>query len=89
MKFWKTKEDINMADIPKIEPLLLFDKQPRGHTIYLGAFFKTEDAVRHAYKILSPEATILSEPKSLSYTPCVAGLIDKFGIRWDLMVYEE
>ena len=65
----------------------LFDKQPRGHTIYLGAFFKTEEAVRHAYKILSTNATVLSEPKTLSYTPCVAGLIDKFGIRWDLMVY--
>ena len=65
----------------------LFDKQPRGHTIYLVAFFKTEIAVRRAFDILSDEAIILSEPKSLDYTPCVAGLIDKFGIRWDLMVY--
>ena len=65
----------------------LFDKQPRGHTIYLGAFFKTEAAVRRAFEILSDGATILSVPKSLDYTPCVAGLIDRFGIRWDLMVY--
>ena len=65
----------------------LFDKQPRGHTIYLGAFFKTVAAVRYAYDVLSEGAIILSEPKELSYTPCVAGLIDRFGIRWDLMVY--
>ena len=65
----------------------LFDKQPRGHTIYMVATFKTVDGVRHAFDLLSPGATILSEPKALSYTPCVAGLIDKFGIRWDLMVF--
>jgi PhnB protein len=64
----------------------LFNDLPRGHSVYPVMTFKTADEVKAAYEVLSDEATIINPIGSTTYSACVAALIDKFGIYWDLMV---
>jgi len=63
----------------------LFNDLPRGHSVYPVITFKTAAEVRAAYDILVDGATIITPIGETTYCPCVATLVDKFGIHWDLM----
>ena len=63
----------------------LFNDSPRGHSVYPVTIFKTADEVKAAYNVLAAGATIISAISSTSYSACVASLVDKFGIFWDLI----
>jgi len=51
----------------------------------LMVLFSTEDELNAAYKIISEGATIIFPMCSQSYCTAYVVLIDKFGVRWDLM----
>lgn len=46
----------------------------------------SEEKVRKAYAVLKPGATILMSLASCEYSPLMADLIDRFGVRWCLFV---
>jgi len=50
--------------------------------------FKTEEQFLQCYKILKDEAILADVPEKTFYSPLVANVMDKFGIRWGLMVDE-
>jgi len=56
-----------------------------GNSLSLVVTFDTMDHVKKAYNVLRDEAVILSPMKSTSYSSCFVSLIDKFGMRWELM----
>lgn len=47
--------------------------------------FESADDVNAAYKVISEGATILTPMGSTTYCSCYVLLIDKFGMRWELM----
>ena len=64
----------------------LFTDLPRGHSVHPVIIFKRADELRKAYEVLADGANVINAPKSTTYSECVATLVDKFGIYWDLMV---
>lgn len=58
---------------------------PKGNAISLVLTFDTADEVKAAYEIISSGCKIISPIQSTSYSSCFVSLIDKFGIRWELM----
>ena len=63
----------------------LFNDLPRGHSVYPVTTLKTADEVKAVYSILADGAIIITPPTKELYSECVASLIDKFGIYWELM----
>ena len=47
-----------------------------------------EDVVRKIYDLLQDEANIICPLCSCDYSPLVTDLIDKFGVHWHILVYE-
>ena len=58
-----------------------------GNHLQMVLEFDTEEGVKSAYNALADGATDLLPPHSASYSPCVAGLTDVYGIPWQLMVW--
>ncbi len=58
---------------------------PKGNTVSLVLTFETADEVKAAYEIVSRGCKIIYPMQSTSYSSCFVSLIDKFGIRWELM----
>ena len=58
-----------------------------GDNLQMVLEFDNEDGVKAAYNILADSGTNLVQPYDAGYSPCVAGLTDKFGIPWQLMVW--
>jgi len=58
-----------------------------GNHVQMVLEFDTEDGVKAAYNALVDGATDLLPPHSATYSPCVAGLTDAYGIPWQLMVW--
>lgn len=61
------------------------DAIPKGNSLSLVITFETANDVKAAYDIMSEGATIISPIKSTTYSSCFVSLIDKFGMRWELM----
>jgi uncharacterized glyoxalase superfamily protein PhnB len=57
-----------------------------GNSSSLLVHFDTEDECKEAYRIMSEGAVIISPMESQTYCACFASLIDKYGVRRDLMV---
>ncbi len=55
---------------------LLDDTIPAGNTLSL---------VEKAYEIIKDGATLISPLTNTTYSSCFVSLIDKFGMRWELM----
>ena len=56
--------------------------------IQMVPIFKTEEQLLHCYEILQDQAISVSPPEKAFYSPLTAGVTDRFGIRWGLMVDE-
>jgi len=56
-----------------------------GNSLSLLVHFDTEDKLKTAYEIMAEGAVIISPIKKQSYCACFASLIDKYGMRWELM----
>ena len=58
---------------------------PAGNLVSLVLTFETADEVKAAYEKVADGCIILEPMKSTSYSSCFVSLIDKFGMRWELM----
>lgn len=56
-----------------------------GNSLSLVVTFDTADEVKKAYSLLKDDAVILTSMQSTTYSSCLVSLIDKFGMRWELM----
>ena len=56
-----------------------------GNSLSLVVTFDTADEVEKAFSLLKDDAVIITPMKSTSYSSCFVSLIDKFGMRWELM----
>ena len=56
-----------------------------GNSLSLLVHFDTEDELKSAYIIMAEDAKIISPIASQTYCACFASLIDKYGMRWELM----
>ena len=57
----------------------------KGHSLSLVVTFETADAVRRAYETLCEGGLLIYPMKTTSYSSCFVSLIDRFGMRWELM----
>lgn len=57
-------------------------------SIQMVPIFKTEEQLLQCYDVLKVEAMSASEPEKVFFSPLIANVTDKFGIRWGLMVGE-
>ena len=57
----------------------------KGNSLSLVITFETVDNVKAAYGIISEGATIIYPICNTTYSSCMVSLIDKFGMRWELM----
>ena len=58
---------------------------PEGTNISIVITFETDEEVLSAYTILKTGGKIIHPVKSTTYSNCFISLIDKFGMRWELM----
>ena len=56
-----------------------------GHSVSLIVTFDSALQVKEAYESLKDQATIIHEIQKTTYSSCFVSLIDKFGVRWELM----
>ncbi len=54
--------------------------------LFLAVSLDTPEQVRQAWDILLPGANVLVPIHSATFSPCVGSLVDRFGMRWGLMV---
>ena len=77
-EFYIGEQRITATDSPDAPP-------PNSIPLSLLITFETADDVKEAYEIMADGATILYPPQSTSYSSCFTQLVDKFGMRWELM----
>ena len=70
--------------------ILMSDLDPNmsyksGNTVSLTVSFNSNDDVMKAYEALKDGAEIITPPHSTTYSSCFVSLIDRFGLRWELM----
>ncbi|MCL2414081.1 MAG: VOC family protein [Bacteroidales bacterium] len=70
--------DDSMNLLGEIEPT-------NSHKMSLLMEFESDEALKTAYEILSAGATIITPLCNTTYCTAYVVLVDKFGIRWDLM----
>lgn len=58
---------------------------PPGNTMSIVITFETAADVKNAFSILSDGCTIVTPMKATTYSSCFVSLIDRFGMRWELM----
>lgn len=55
-------------------------------TVHLVVVFANEADLKHTYQFLCDDSVIISPMQAVSYSPCTVSFIDRFGIRWSLMI---
>ena len=58
---------------------------PRGMNVSVLILFDTVRAVERAYQLLKDRATIITPMTETTYSSSFVSLVDRFGIRWELM----
>jgi len=58
---------------------------PNTNPLSLLITFETAGDVKKAYEILADGAKIIYPMQSTTYSSCFVSLVDKFGMRWELM----
>jgi len=61
------------------------DPPPNTHPVSLLVTFETAEDVKNAYEIIKDGATIIYPVQTTTYSSCFVSLVDKFGMRWELM----
>ncbi|MCL2521907.1 MAG: glyoxalase/bleomycin resistance/extradiol dioxygenase family protein [Erysipelotrichales bacterium] len=72
------QQRITLTDTPD-------DPIPNTNPLSLLITFETAKAVKKAYEIMKEGATIIYPIQTTTYSSCFVSLIDKFGMRWELM----
>ena len=57
----------------------------RGQNVSIAITFDAPDDVKAAYEILVEDGVIIAPLMDTTYSSCFVSLIDKFGMRWELM----
>ena len=55
------------------------------HPLSLLLTFETAEEVKKAYEIVAEGATIIYPVQSTTYSSCFVSLVDRYGMRWELM----
>lgn len=58
---------------------------PPGNTVSLVLTYDTPQEVEAAFEGLSPGCTLVTPMHSTPYSSCFVSLVDRFGMRWELM----
>ncbi len=58
---------------------------PRGLNVSLLVSFDRKEDALEAYTILKEGATILTPMQETTYSSCFVSLIDRYGVRWELI----
>lgn len=61
---------------------------PRGQNLSTVVVFSHPEDVKAAYSLLRAGGTVLVPPSELTYSSCFAQVIDRYGMRWELMTEE-
>jgi PhnB protein len=61
------------------------DDLPRGTNVSLLVSFDCKEDVIEAYTILKDGAKIITPMQETSYSSCFVSLIDRYGVRWELI----
>jgi PhnB protein len=61
------------------------DDLPRGLNVSLLVSFDRKEDVIEAYAILKDGATIITPMQATSYSSCFVSLVDRYGVRWELI----
>ena len=56
-----------------------------NHAMSLVITFDSADEVKNAYSLMSDGCTIVHPIQSTTYSSCFVSLVDRFGMRWELM----
>jgi len=72
------KQRLTLTDDPNSPP-------PNTNPLSLLVTFETAEDVKKAYEIMAEAATIIYPMQSTTYSSCFVSLVDKFGMRWELM----
>ncbi len=62
-----------------------FEEIQKGQNISMVVTFDSPEEVKNAYNILADGASIIYPIQETTYSSCFASLIDRFGMRWELM----
>ncbi len=62
---------------------------PRGQNLSLVIVFPDPEDVKAAYSMLQTGGTVLVPPSDLTYSSCFASVIDRYGMRWELMTEDK
>lgn len=57
----------------------------QGNSLSLIVTFESAEEVKEAFKIMSDGAVIVSPMQKTTYSSCFVSLIDRYGMRWELM----
>ncbi len=57
----------------------------KNTSLFLTVTFDDADSVKKAYNVLQDGSTLVHPMISTTYSSCFVSLIDKFGLRWNLM----
>ena len=58
---------------------------PIGINVSLLILFESVEEVKKAYDILKADAKILAPITETTYSSCFVSLVDRYGVRWELM----
>jgi PhnB protein len=58
---------------------------PKGQNISTVVTFNDADDVKAAYKMRIEGSTVIHPMKETTYSSCFVSLVDRFGMRWELM----
>ncbi len=61
------------------------DEIPKGQNVSIVVTFDCADDVKEAYRILSNGGFDIYPLQETTYSSCLVSLVDKFGLRWELM----
>lgn len=62
---------------------------PKGQNISILVTFDSPNSVKNAYNVLIDNGTIIHPMIETTYSSCFVSLLDKFGMRWELMTEDK
>lgn len=65
------------------------DEIPRGRNLSIVITFDYPEDVKAAYEVLIEGGVDINPLKETTYSSCIASLVDRFGVRWELMTENE
>lgn len=58
---------------------------PKGNTLSLVLTYDTKGEVMAAFEAVREGAQVITPPQATPYSSCMVSLVDRFGVRWELM----